>query len=235
LGAGAHVVRLSGKIYEAVSALAQRRRPVDLYHSALVVVVPEGRFVIETGPVADGHGGRRGVMAGGPVGTRWAGRARLFRYEIRRWPDGVIADAGEAVASPAIVCDDPVRARRILDLVPSVPAPVWGRDQLDTGEMWNSNSVTSWLLSVGGIDTVPIHPPRGGRAPGWDAGLVVAARNGPTLLVTPDAPRPGLSPLPAGRPRAHPRPVAILRPGLTSAGAAAEAALRRRRPGKERR
>jgi hypothetical protein len=27
--------------------------------------------------------------------TRW----RVFRYEVRRWPDGVIADAGEAVAS----------------------------------------------------------------------------------------------------------------------------------------
>ena len=32
-------------------------------------------------------------------------------------------------------------ARRLLDLVATVPTPVWGRDELDAGEMWNSNSV----------------------------------------------------------------------------------------------
>jgi hypothetical protein len=47
LGAGAHVVRLSGKLFEAISARLHRRRSCDLYHSALVVVVPDGRFVIE--------------------------------------------------------------------------------------------------------------------------------------------------------------------------------------------
>ena len=46
LGAGANVVRVSGKVFEAVSALAQRRGRCDLYHSALVVHVPS-RFVIE--------------------------------------------------------------------------------------------------------------------------------------------------------------------------------------------
>ena len=40
LGAGQHVVRLSGKLFEAIGARLQRRRPCDLYHSALVVVVP---------------------------------------------------------------------------------------------------------------------------------------------------------------------------------------------------
>jgi hypothetical protein len=44
--------------------------------------------------------------------------------------------------------------------------------------MWNSNSVVSWLLRRGDLDTAPIRPPPGGRAPGWDAGLVVAARGG---------------------------------------------------------
>ena len=42
--------------------------------------------------------------------------------------------------------------------------------------MWNSNSLISWLLARSGIETAPIHPPLGGRAPGWHAGLVVAAR-----------------------------------------------------------
>ena len=42
--------------------------------------------------------------------------------------------------------------------------------------MWNSNSVTAWLIACGGMDTESIHPPTGGRAPGWHAGLVAARR-----------------------------------------------------------
>ncbi|MGH2589776.1 MAG: hypothetical protein ACRDGW_03145, partial [Actinomycetota bacterium] len=53
---------------------------------------------------------------------------------------------------------------------------VWGRDELRTGDMWNSNSLISWLLLRAGVDTGQILPPSGGRAPGWDAGLVVARR-----------------------------------------------------------
>src|ERR687898_155851 len=45
LGAGQHVVRLSGKLFEATSAWLHQRPRFDLYHSALVVVVAEGRFV----------------------------------------------------------------------------------------------------------------------------------------------------------------------------------------------
>jgi hypothetical protein len=90
LGAGQHVMRLSGRLFEAISARVQQRRPCDLYHSALVVVAPEGRFVIEQTPIPDTHGERRGVVLEGPVGSRIAGRFRLFRYEVRRWRDGVI-------------------------------------------------------------------------------------------------------------------------------------------------
>jgi len=53
---------------------------------------------------------------------------------------------------------------------------VWGRDELDAGEMWNSNSVIAWLLARSGVETDRIRPPRGGRAPGWNAGLAVAVR-----------------------------------------------------------
>jgi hypothetical protein len=186
LGAGAHVVRVSGRLFEWVSALVQRRRPRDLYHSALVVLVPEGRFVIEMTPIADANGEQRGVVAEGPVGTRWAGRIRLFRYEIRCWRDGVIPDATQAISSPVRVTDDLTRARRILDLVSRVPTPVWGRDEFAAGDMWNSNSVTSWLLAGGGVATGQLQPPSGGRAPGWTAGLVVAARL--DKLATPHAP-----------------------------------------------
>jgi hypothetical protein len=176
LGAGAFVVRRTGRLFEWMSALLQRRRPSDLFHSALEVTVPAGRFVIEMTPIPDVHGERRGVVSEGPVGARWAGRLRIFRYELRRWRQGVIPDAGEAINSPMTVSEDLATALRILDLVPSVPTPVWGRDELDAGEMWNSNSVTSWLLARGGVDPSPV-PPRRGRAPGWDAGVVVAARD----------------------------------------------------------
>jgi hypothetical protein len=175
LGAGATVVRFCGKAFEAVSARWQRRPPCDLYHSALTVTVPAGRFVIEMTPVPDQNGCERGVVAEGPVGIRPAGRLRLFRYEIRRWRDGFIPDAADAV-SVACVSSDPVAARLLLDLVPIVPTPVWGRDELAAGEMWNSNSVTSWLLACSGVDLTGIAPPEGGRAPGWDAGAVVASR-----------------------------------------------------------
>lgn len=176
-GAGAHVVKVSGKLFEAAAALAKRRDRSDLYHSALVVHVPEGRFVIEQAPVPDRHGERRGVVAEGPVGARWTGCLRCFRYEIRRWGGGEIPDVDAAVASPIGLTDDVTVARRILEALPSIPTPVWGRDELDTGEMWNSNSVVAWVLTRSGVETSGLHPPAGGRAPGWAAGLVVAARD----------------------------------------------------------
>ncbi len=174
LGAGQHVVRLSGKLFEAIGARVQRRVPCDLFHSALVVDAPGGRFVIEQTPVPDANGKQRGVVVEGAVGSRLAGRFRLFRYEIRRWRDGVIPDIGAAISSPVRVTDDIARASLLLDLVPAVPALVWGRDERHTGDMWNSNSVISWLLASAGLDPGRIQPPRGGRAPGWHAGLVVA-------------------------------------------------------------
>jgi hypothetical protein len=176
LGAGGHSVRLNGRVFEAVAARLGRRPPCDLYHSALVVRVPEGRFVIEQAPISDSNGVERGVVAEGAVGSRWAGRFRLFRYELRRWRDGVIPDLSEAVESPRRLTDDPCMSRRLLDLVPFVPTPVWGRDELGAGEMWNSNSFISWLIASSGLDAESIHVPAGGRAPGWDAGLVVARR-----------------------------------------------------------
>ena len=115
-------------------------------------------------------------MADGPVGARYLGRLRVFRYEIRRWKNGVIPDLGWAIDSPRIVTEDAETTDRILDLVPRVPTPVWGRDELSTGDMWNSNSVVSWLLERSGVDAGPITPPPNGRAPGWHAGVTVARR-----------------------------------------------------------
>jgi hypothetical protein len=176
LGAGGHSVRLNGRVFEALAARLEQRDRRDLYHSALEVRVPEARFVIETAPIPSGDGAQRGVVAEGAVGTRAAGRFRLFRYEVRRWRDGVIPDIAEAVESPRRLSDDPDCARRLLDLVPQVPTPVWGRDELHAGDMWNSNSVISWLMARGGLEVESVHPPVGGRAPGWPAGIVVGRR-----------------------------------------------------------
>lgn len=176
LGAGGHVVRWNGRAYEAIRASIERRPRCALYHSALEVRVPGRRFTIEVTPIPDGRGSERGVVGEGAVGIRLAGHLRLFRYEIRRWPHGSIPDVGEAVGGPVRVATDLARTQRVLDLAPSVPTLVWGRDELGTGDMWNSNSVVSWLLERAGIDTEPLRPPDGGRAPGWDAGVVVARR-----------------------------------------------------------
>jgi hypothetical protein len=176
LGAGGRSVRLNGRIFEAVAATLEKRAARELYHSALEIRVPEGRFVIEMAPAWDRNGGLRGVVAEAPVGVRWAGSLRIFRYEIRRWRYGVIPDVDEAVESPQRLTDEPAIARRVLELVPQVPTPVWGRDELRAGEMWNSNSLVSWLVARSGLDPDAAHLPTGGRAPGWQAGLLVAGR-----------------------------------------------------------
>jgi hypothetical protein len=177
LGAGGHFVRMNGRIYEAFAAWHGKRPRRDLYHSALIVTVPAGEFVIEQSwPIPGGDRDQRGVVAEGPVGTHRARSLRFLRYEIRRWREGVIADINEAVDSPQRLTDDAVVAERLLELVPEVPTPVWGRDELGAGEMWNSNSLISWLIACAGLDVDAVHPPTGGRAPGWDAGVIVARR-----------------------------------------------------------
>jgi hypothetical protein len=52
--------------------------------------------------------------------------------------------------------------------------------------MWNSNSLTSWLLARSGHDPWVIAPPERGRAPGWHAGLALAGRE-----TTPQGRQPG--------------------------------------------
>ena len=116
----------------------------------------------------------RGVVAEGVVGIHSLGRLPLFRYEVRRWRDGLIPDIDEAVESPQRLGDDADCARRLLELVPEVPTPVWGRDELRAGEMWNSNSTISWLIARSGLDVESIALPHRGRAPGWNAGIVIA-------------------------------------------------------------
>jgi hypothetical protein len=170
LGAGGHSVRFNGLAFEAIAAHLQHRTRCELYHSALEVRVGSDRYVIEMAPVRNEHARDRGVVGEGAVASRRLGRLRLFRYEIRRWSDGRIPDVAEAVDSPQRLSEDAAIAQRVLDLVPSVPTLVWGRDELHIGDMWNSNSVIAWLLVHAGIDPGLVELPAGGRAPGWTAG-----------------------------------------------------------------
>jgi hypothetical protein len=155
----------------------ERRLPLDLYHTALEVRVPEGRFTIENAwPSPNPDLASRGVTVEGPVWSRWLGRHRWFRYEVRCWKDGCIPDVAEAVASPQLLSGDVEIARLLIEAVASVPPLVWGRDRLATGEMWNSNSVISYLLYKAGLDARACLPPARGRAPGWETGVVLAER-----------------------------------------------------------
>jgi hypothetical protein len=110
LGAGGRSVRLNGIVFEAISARIERRSRCDVYHSALEIRVAGHLYAVEMTPIPNGRRWERGVVAEGAVGTRSAGRLRIFRYEVRRWRDGVIPDLGYAVASPIRLSQDPALA-----------------------------------------------------------------------------------------------------------------------------
>jgi hypothetical protein len=177
LGAGQRIVRGSGWIFEALAAAVGRRRRQRLYHSALVAHTADGPVFVEMAPIPPrSTPAARGVVAEGAVGAVALGRFRVLRYEVRRWRNGDIPDLVHAVSSPVLVSSDSAVVRMALAVVAEVPSPTWGRDELDAGEMWNSNSVVSWVLTRVGVEAAAGRPPGDGRAPGWDAGVRVAER-----------------------------------------------------------
>lgn len=176
LGAGGHFVRWNGRLYEWWSAHREHRAPAVLYHCGLMIRLDDLTYAVEMGPVWNVSAASRGVLVEGPVGSRWLGRFRAFRYEMRCWPGGSIPDIDEAVDSPVRTTEDPGRVAAVIDVLREIPVLTWGRDELGAGEMWNSNAAVAWALARTGHDMDAIRPPRGGRAPGWAAGLVLAER-----------------------------------------------------------
>lgn len=175
---GREIVRICARLYEIVAAALQRRKPQALFHTALVITGGSARRVVECAwPAPDDDLSSRGVVAVGPVFTRGLGKLRIFRYEVRCWDDGVIADLGYATRSLRISADD-ATVERVVAAVASVPNHCWGRDVLSTGEMWNSNSVISYALAIAGVPVADIEMPAGGRAPGWISGIAAAVREG---------------------------------------------------------
>lgn len=172
VGAGGHVVIHTSRWWELWRSAREHRRPQPLFHAALEVTAGT-RYTIEMTP-AWGQGSEpRGVVATGPVGAQRLGVLKLFRYEVRCWRDGVIPDLAYALEPPDLISLPAGDAGALLQRVPRVPCLVWGA-KMPGGDMWNSNSLISWLLQTSGIDAAELHPPRGGRAPGWRAGIDAA-------------------------------------------------------------
>ena len=108
IGCGRSFRALNGRVFESVVARLEKRPIRDLYHSALVVRVPEGGFVIEQAPRISRRRRttrRRRRRRGRQPPPR---QATACRYEIRCWRGGVIPDVNEAVESPRRLTDEPV-------------------------------------------------------------------------------------------------------------------------------
>ena len=177
LGAGGHSVRFNGRVYEALIAAVERRERRDLYHAALELRTPAGRYVIEMTPRAGGPDAPTAAASSrAPSAAAWLGRAGCSGTRFAAGAKGGSRTYPRRSTARTLLTEDPVVAQRLLDLVPLVPAATWGRDELGAGEMWNSNSLISWLLVAAGIDIETVPLPAGGRAPGWDAGIAVATR-----------------------------------------------------------
>jgi hypothetical protein len=95
---------------------------------------------------------------------------------VRCWAAGCIPDIAQAADGPVRTTDDPERAEGVLRMLRRVPALTWGRDELRAGEIWTSNSMVARVLAGTGHDMASLRPPRGGRAPGRNAGLALADR-----------------------------------------------------------
>ncbi|MBN8883178.1 MAG: hypothetical protein J0H73_12805, partial [Salana multivorans] len=91
------------------------------------------------------------------------------------WPNGTIPDLRWAEGGSTTLTTSAAVARALVERVRDVPDLVWGRTVDATGDMWNSNSLVSWLMSTTGLDPTGVRPPDGGRAPGWRAGSAIAA------------------------------------------------------------
>ena len=190
LGAGGHVVRWNGRVYEWWSARREHRAAADLYHCGLMVCLDGVTYAVEMGPVWNVSDAGRGVVAEGPVGATWLGRFRAFRYEVRCWPGGRIPDVAEAVESPVRA-----NAQATAELEFHIsPAPSSSLPQVRTGI---SRNIASTAATVAGSEVVrtghdmdTVVPPQGGRAPGWTSGLVLAHRQATVVAPDPDGDAP---------------------------------------------
>ncbi|MFS0699535.1 hypothetical protein AB6N24_06130 [Cellulomonas sp. 179-A 4D5 NHS] len=148
-------------------AAREGREPQLLVHAVLEVMTGKVVRTVDMSPIWGKVAERRDVVvAVGPVGSRSLKWCPLFRYEVR-----VVHGVG-GLSAPVHVSDRFLLPGCVLDDLAEVPAYTWGRDDAGTGEMWTSNSVVAWLLERSGVST--LEPPAGHRAPGWEAGVLMA-------------------------------------------------------------
>ena len=88
LVAGGHVVRLSGTFYEALKALVEHRPRLDLYHSALQIMLPDDRFVIECAAILN--------LRVAAAHTAVLPSALALRRIVDRLRRGLVPDPGDA-------------------------------------------------------------------------------------------------------------------------------------------
>lgn len=176
VGAGGHIVVHTSAWWEGLSAVREGRPSRPLFHAALEVFDGRDTWLVEMAPAWGGPPMPRGVVGTGPVGSRFLGRVRAFRYEVRCWRDGILPDRNHAVEAPHRIRLTEESASSLLEAVRTVPRLVWGRDVCGIADMWNSNSVIAWVLHRSGIDMVGLGPPTPGSAPGWRSGVVASLR-----------------------------------------------------------
>ena len=174
VGAGGHFVVYASGLWERMCAMRNRRAARRLFHAALEIHVGDDHLLVEMAPAWGAHSGSHGIVKTGPVGIRILGRSRLFRYEVRCREDGSLPDREYAPEAPTRMEFTLGSAEQVRECLLLVPGHVWGRDALGVGDMWNSNSLIAWLLVSAGCDVRGIHPPAGGEAPGWAAGIAAA-------------------------------------------------------------
>ena len=120
-------------------------------------------------------------MITGSVGSTFAGRLRLFRYQLCLKECARLPDEEWTIRRAAAPSTDATAVHRLLQAAATVPAHVWGRRYTGTSEMWTSNSAVSWMLTRTGLDAAAIALPAGTRAPGWHAGLEASATAAPPV------------------------------------------------------
>ena len=125
LGAGGQVLGLNGKVFEALSALVQRRPRLDLCHAALEVAAGGASYVIELAPVPDRDGENPGVVGESPApakcGTRTRSSPGCWSRPALTWPAWA---RPRVAASRAGAPDWPPRGRA----TGNQPGPI-GRDR----------------------------------------------------------------------------------------------------------
>ena len=173
VGAGTRFQRRSLLLYEWVAARLSHRRALTLVHAGVTGALGGQPFTLELMP-APGGPNLRGEVTG-PVGAKWAGRLRLFRYQVCLLEKAELPDQRWAVSPPLLLTDDSATVTKIQEFSRRVPAYTWGRRRRGHPEMWTSDSALSWILAMAGVEDQSIAPPPESRAPGWYAGIAEAA------------------------------------------------------------